>query len=208
MKKYIAALALLIISGASLADEPTSADMNDINYYDKIGELPKSVNGQGMPVLRGSNSAEGSATSSTGVVTGIAPFDSPVQTAAICSTWWVTGNHTWRWRGIPGLYVKRHLWGQTNTFYGSATDPNACSRPSLPVDRIQVKGYSVPGCTPGCINCGYQGCLKIDRTLFSTSYVEQGASNTGSDRIDGAYVEHIAEKNGISWKSITRSGNW
>ncbi len=127
---------------------------------------------------------------------------------ASCDVWWINGSHRWEWSGLAGFRVKRSMSGSTDTFWGS-DDPDACGRPGLPVDRIEVSGTSIPGCSP-CNGCGYQSCMTVSKTSYDTNHVSVYKSQTGylgnADTISGASFTHEAEKNGITCSTRTRSG--
>lgn len=183
---------------------PTSFSSETIPNVVDINE-GKSFTPQGLPLKNGTRSLNGGASSEAGIQAGSPPSLQEVTpnfiaAAATCTAWWVSGTHRWSWSGVPAVYTKRYFWGRTNTFYGSPTDPDACGRPALIVDRIRVHGFTNPE--------GSTTRLTIDNTAYNASYVEASSSKSrvGGNAMTGAFVTHIAEKNGIEWNTISRSG--
>jgi len=133
---------------------------------------------------------------SIGVDTGIPPSNLDgvdVSLMSHCSTWWLSGNHSWE----TTWYTKTIFKAQTNTYYGSATDPNSCGRPALVVDWIMLDGH-----------------LRHYLNLYDFLPMRAEATNTSaiSKQDDswtlacGGIVRHEARKSGITWGLTTKSG--
>lgn len=115
-----------------------------------------------------------------------------------CSLWYLTGSNNWKWRG--GSYAFRaELNANSSTFYGAPSDPEACGRPPLSVDRIMVRATIVGGSL----------ALKAENTAYNTNYVEASdrGYHVGSGSTPcGAYATHESEKWGVVWNNYSKSG--
>lgn len=123
-----------------------------------------------------------------------------VTAAAACTTWWIKGSLSWKWRGVPGVYITNELIAGTNTYYGGTTNPDECGRPPLTVDRILVDAKS-KGTILG---------VRVNKTAYNTSSVRGLEDSFGiadtADTMCGAEGYHEAYKNGVTWSTFTKSG--
>jgi len=167
--------------------------------------------GREVPIVRGTQSGQGGAEGESGVDgDGLPPpHDMPntdkdgVALSATCifPRWWVNGSHTWKWRGVRLVWIKIELSAETHTFYGTATDPDACGRTPLIVDRIKVNARTTGG----------DIFIAVNKTAYNTSSVSGYESGYGylllaANPICGARGYHEAYKNGVTWYMRTRSG--
>ena len=166
-----------------------------------------------MPIIRGTQSGQGGSEGESGVDgDGLPPpYDMPntdkdgVALSATCifPTWWVSGSHSWKWRGIPGIYVKNELSAETHTFYGTATNIDACGRLPLIVDRIKVRAK-------GTGTTFFE--VRVNKTAYNTSSVSGSETNysygTQAETLCGAKGYHEAYKNGVTWYYRTTSGSY
>jgi hypothetical protein len=118
--------------------------------------------------------------------------------ATSCNTWWLSGSHSWKWNGIPGWYINARVDGESHTYYGGQTDPNACGQPPLIVDKISLDVHT---------NGGFY--LHAQNTAFNTNAVsanDNGWQAGSGSNVCGAYGKHYAEKWGVQWNSTSVSG--
>lgn len=158
----------------------------------------------GLPVdarekeKRGPREESSSITESSGFDAGdqpqVPPGDFGIQQS--CTWWWLYGQHSWSWRGIPGFFVTYNSYGKSWTEYGTST--GGCGIP-LVVDRIYVQVTEYP------LNSFY---TSYDNTAFNTNFVDRGNSGScfGCPNICGATSFHQATKFGITWSASARSG--
>ncbi len=96
--------------------------------------------------------------------------------------------------------MRNEPYASTNTFYGSYTDPNACGRPPLIVDRIKIYALAI----------GTDIAPEVNLTAYNASFVGGPNSKTGSfglaQAMCGAQAHHEAFKNGVTWFTQGRSG--
>lgn len=188
--------ALLATSQAMGA--PGEVDAAPIQNSEKIlvGDPVLGPDGLERRTFRGTMGGEASSLSN--VTTGIAPFadikglQSPSALAS-CTSWWVTGKHRWKVK----WYGKVNYWAEASTFYGSSTNPDACGRPALIVDKLKVSGnlkQYVFGNTFG----------HISKTGYNTSRVRKDASSWIGPC--GGRFKHEATKSGVTWSVTTRDG--
>ena len=148
---------------------------------------------------QGKEEGTGSSNKSSGVNTGVAP-EQPGQfgvESSSCTWWWLTGQHSWSWSGIPYLYISWNSYGKTWTEYGTSTGP--CSGVPLIVDRIYVRVVEYPR---GSAYADY------DNTAYNTNFVDRGNSGwcAGCPNLCGVWSYHEATKSGITWSAQARSG--
>lgn len=101
----------------------------------------------------------GSAESSSSVDSNVpTPNTGPLAPLASCTWWWIYGQNSWSWHGLPPLYATNNSSGTSTTTYGTST--GSCGTPLI-VDRIYVRVIEYP------LNdlC----CTRYDKTAYNTS---------------------------------------
>lgn len=117
-------------------------------------------------------------------------------TLASCTYWWITGQNHYNWSGVPCVALSYDTYGRSFTEYGTAT--SSCGTPLI-VDSIYVGVQEYP------LNSGY---IFYDQYAYNTNFVDKGHNATVQwcATICGVKSYHVANKNGISWNTVTRSG--
>ena len=169
---------------------------------------PPKIDSNGLAKREASTEGGASVSGATGIETGMAPPDNVVldkngaglvTPLATCTSWWGHGSHSWKYR-YAFLYVKNELSAQTDTYYGTSTDPDACGRPPLVADVLSINAITAGG-WPGVI---------VKQTGYNTSIITKSNSATafggGLSPICGAAGTHTATKSGITWSTYTKSG--
>lgn len=188
-----AALFLSMSYTASIHAAPPPAD-----------PLSPSQNQHGVLTIKGQGSGSGGAEMSE-ATSGSAPSSQDLGglstqsllAAATCNYWWVNGNHTWRWEGIPFIGgIRTYLDASSWTTYGTSTA--SCGLPLI-VDRLKVEARTVGDTFP----------VTAQSTQYNVSTVS--ASNSGLSLgvfspPCGGYSYHEAYKSGITWYAVARSG--
>ena len=198
-------LALLALSTALSIQPLLAADIAKTADPEKLIVSPPELNENGLAVRKAPQEGGANTTSGMGVETGIAPIsgkstgDASVEPLAVCTSWWVWGSHTWKYR-YAFLYVKNEMSAKTETFYGTSTDPNACGKPALIADVLVIDGRTYGG-WPNAI---------VKQTGYNTSIITKSDSATGFggglSPVCGAAATHTATKSGITWSAYTKSG--
>lgn len=162
-----------------------------------------------LPKKGGSVSSRGGSEGTTGAYSdgsmpdeiALNPEISSVKAASCTSHWWVSGNHSWKWKSY-WAYLKIELKGKSWTRYGNSDGP--CDIP-LTVDKIEVIGDTK------AYNGTATGKARINKVAYNTNVVEDSDKDKAygynlTQGPCGAVVLHRATKNGITWSHITKSG--
>lgn len=148
--------------------------------------------------IKGQTEESGSATDSSGVDTGVSPGQPGLFgiESSSCNYWWVYGQHTWKWRGVPYVWISYSSYGKSWTEYGTST--GGCGIP-LTVDRIYVRVTEYP------LNSYYS---TYDNTAYNTNFVDRGNSGfcVVCPNLCGVKSFHEATKSGVTWNATVRSG--
>jgi len=164
--------------------------------------LAPTLNKNGISTVKGAGSGSGGSSASEGTL-GSAPTTKDLgalsgqtlMVATTCNYWWLSGNHSWSWNGIPYVAINVSLNASSWTTYGTSTA--TCNTP-LVVDRLKVDAYTVGGDFP----------LHAINTLYNVSSVSASASGSSLMAAPpcGGTSNHEAYKSGITWYSASRSG--
>jgi len=141
----------------------------------------------------------GSATYSSSFDAAVPPEDAAqlggdVTASASCDWWWLTGQHHWRWSGIP--YVSTSYWTDTKSWTEYGTSTGKCGI-ALTVDRLYADVVLKPSNYAGTSWTGYN---------TNVVYQERNGWCLGCAKLCGAKSFHQATKYGITWSVTTKSG--
>ncbi len=156
---------------------------------------------------KGQQQVTATSSGSTGVDVG-SPPDQQGQfgiESSSCTWWWLSGQHSWSWSGIPYLYISWSGYGKSWTEYGTSTGP--CSGVPLTVDILYV-GVTL------YYRYEWENFLRIftsfDNTAYNTSFADKSGSGwcggPGCPTICGGSSYHEAHKNGVRWHAAAWSG--
>ena len=147
--------------------------------------------------------AASSRSGNTGSSSGFNDFDA-FPSSGSCNTVWVTTPIRWSYSDyVPGVYISYRMRMTTQTFKGSATNPDACGRPIHRSDKLRHFGATTGEGVQLLNVSGYEA--------FNASYIRSkrngAASGSAAIRPDCARGFHFVTRNGNTntYQSATTS---